>query len=79
MCAQMPFTAVHFVGFIHPDQGGDARYEHAARFFGQPDFVHRRWDVRASQEIVPGDVVVFAEGTERDTPNVHAFDDSGIV
>lgn len=70
--------ALHFIGFVHPDQGGDARYDYAARIFGQPDFVHRYWDVRARVEMVPGDVAIFAKGTEHDVPNVYTFDDSAV-
>ena len=54
--------AVHFIGFR------DDRYHNAVRVFGQPDFIHRHWDVRAMQEIAEGDVVVFAKGAESDPP-----------
>lgn len=62
--------AVHFVGFR-----GD-EYTRARRVFGDPDFVHRRWDVRARQEVVGKDVVVFAAGSEEVTPSHPSFDDS---
>ena len=62
--------AVHFIGFK------DGRYHNAVKVFGQPDFIHRYWDVRAKQELVSGDVAVFATGTECDTPKLHTFNDS---
>jgi len=48
--------ALHFVGF------GDDRYWNAVRVWGLPDFYHRNYDYRAWQEIVEGDVAVFADG-----------------
>ena len=42
----------------------------------RPDFFHRVWDVRAQQEVAPGDVAVFARGTDSDTPTKWTFDDS---
>ena len=71
----MDNTAVHFVGFKTEDQ----RFVNAAQVFGQPDFVHRRWDVRAFQEVAPGDVVVFAAGNEFATPSHPSFNDSEHV
>jgi len=67
---------MHFVGFKDPRYAKDERYWRAAQIFGEPDFIHRNWDVRAKQEVVPGDVAVFAAGTERDEPWANAFDDS---
>lgn len=62
---------LHFVGFTGDEFG------RAQKVFGAPDFVHRKWDVRALQEIAPGDVVVFANGvSESDTPRHPSFDDS---
>ena len=65
--------AVHFIGFR--DTG---TFYRAARIFGQPDFIHRHWDVRAKfgGEWEPGDVRVFAVGTDRDAPSPYSFDDS---
>lgn len=54
--------AVHFVGFR-----GD-EYNRARRVFGEPDFVHRDWDVRAQSEMVPGDVCVFGPKANPDKP-----------
>lgn len=71
--------ALHFVGVVHPDQGHDPRYDAMVRRFGVPDFVHRWWDVRARQEIAPGDVAIFSDGSETDEPEPHAFDDSAQV
>ena len=48
--------ATHFVGFR------DDRYWNAVRAFGLPDFIHRKWDLRARREIIDGDIVVFASG-----------------
>lgn len=68
-------SCLHFVGFRKDTE----RFERAARFFGRPDFVHYKWDVRAQQEIAPGDVAVFAVGTERDAPEHPSYDDSEAV
>lgn len=62
--------ALHFVGFR------DDRVYHARAVFGEPDFYHRNWDVRARQEIVPGDVAVFATGTIDDPVKPTSWDDS---
>lgn len=51
----------------------------AARVFGVPDFVHYKWDARAWHDVAPGDVVVFAEGSEHDVPDHPSFDDSEAV
>lgn len=50
--------ALHFVGFK------DDRVWNALRVFGRPDFWHRIWDSRARQEVVPGDIAIFASGDE---------------
>lgn len=62
---------IHFIGFTNT-----AQFESAKRVWGTPDFIHRRWDVRAQQEVVEGDVAVFAKGTAKDTPQHPSFDDS---
>lgn len=62
--------AVHFVGF----KGNEFR--RAVQVFGEPDFIHRKWDVRAQQEVVEGDVAVFARGTAKDVAAHPSFDDS---
>lgn len=68
---------LHFVGFRDERYWPkDERYQRAVALFGQPDFLHRRWDVRAAQEVAPGDVVVFAVGDEHEPPSEQAFDDS---
>jgi len=54
---------LHFVGFK------DERVYNARHVFGEPDFYHRLWDVRAQQEICEGDTAVFANGTI-DSPTV---------
>ena len=68
--------AMHFVGFRHEWDAPDMRYQHAARVFGPPDFVHRTWDVLAVAEIADGDIVVFAQGDESWRPCIYSWDDS---
>lgn len=65
--------ALHFIGFK-----GD-EYINAVKAFGKPDFFHRTWDGRAKSMIIPGDVAVFAKGTEDDVPCVYSFDDSEVM
>ena len=48
----------HFVGFR-----GD-EYHSAVKIFGEPNFFHRVFDIRAKADIIEGDTVVFANGTE---------------
>lgn len=62
--------ALHFVGF----RGNE--YLSAVRIFGKPDFFHRLYDRRAKQEIVEGDVAVFANGEESKDRGIHSFNDS---
>lgn len=64
--------AVHFVGFR------DDRFHNAVKVFGKPDFFHRNWDWRAFFEVADGDVVVFAKGSEHDTPKEFTFNDSEV-
>lgn len=54
----------------------DDRLHNAVRVWGKPDFYHRRWDMRAVHEIVPGDVAIFATGCESSPVEPHAWDDS---
>ncbi|MGN7161893.1 hypothetical protein [Sphingomonas sp. SAFR-052] len=61
--------ALHFIGFR-----GD-EYVRAVRVFGTPDFVHIGWDRWARQEVVPGDIAVFAKGTFDDEPSAYSFPD----
>lgn len=63
--------AVHFIGFSNTTQ-----FFRAVKVFGTPDFIHRKWDVRARQEVVAGDVAVFAKGTAHDIAVHPSFDDS---
>lgn len=68
-------ASIHFVGFK------DDRYWNAVKIWGYPDFFHRIWDVRAKQEVFPGDVVIFARGNDYDNfdnPTPWNFDDSSI-
>ena len=60
----------HFVGFKND------RYWNAVRAFGKPDFIHRFWDRRAVDEVMPGDIVVFADGDEHQQVQQYAYDDS---
>lgn len=59
--------ALHFVGFR-----GD-EYARAAGIFGRPDFIHIGWDRWAMQEVVAGDVAVFATGTYEDEPSRYGY------
>jgi len=61
--------ALHFVGFK-----GD-EYVRAIRVFGQPDFIHPGYDLRALREICPGDKVVFATGSHDQAPRCKSFSD----
>lgn len=65
-----PLSCLHFVGFR------DERYWSAVKAFGLPDFYHRKWDARAKAEIMPGDVAVFAVGSEYDPVSLYGWDDS---
>lgn len=69
---------LHFVGFKDPRLEPTMRYLGAERIFGPPDFLHRRWDRRAIEEICTGDVVVFAQGNEFSPAVEHCFDDSAV-
>lgn len=60
----------HFVGFKND------RWFNAINVFGMPDFIHRRWDARAVSEVMPGDVVLFADGDENSPVSPFAYDDS---
>ena len=62
--------ALHFIGFK------DERVQVARKVWGQPDFYHRHWDTRARQEIMPGDVAIFATGEFTDVPCEFAWNDS---
>ena len=63
-------SCLHFVGFKNE------RVLTARKVFGEPDFYHRHWDRRAVGMVVPGDVVLFADGDEHTEPKHEAFDDS---
>lgn len=65
-------NAVHFVGFK------DDRVYNAIKTFGRPDFWHRFWDRRAVDEVVEGDVVIFATGDETQKVQQYAYDDSAF-
>lgn len=59
----------HFVGFRGEE------YWNAVRVWGRPDFIHRRWDLRAQRDIGPGETVVFARGDDSQTPSTMSGDD----
>lgn len=65
----MEVALLHFVGFR-----GD-EYVCALRTFGEPDFIHRGWDLRAQRELAPGDTVVFATGSCDQEPRKRSFND----
>jgi len=74
--------ALHFVGFRDPRYWkAEPSYMRAVAIFGEPDFCHRVWDMRAMADIAPGDKVVWhnsAKGLgECMPPYMHyTFDDS---
>jgi hypothetical protein len=61
---------LHFIGFT------DDRYHNAVKVFGKPDFVHRKWDRRALDDITVGDIVLFANGDEKNPFSKWSFNDS---
>lgn len=61
--------AIHFVGFKGEE------YNSAMKAFGNPDFIHRGWDLRAQREIADNDVVIFAFGPHDQEPRVKSFND----
>lgn len=68
---------LHFVGALD----GDAVFARAVLVFGPPDFVHQKWDVRATGDVAPGDTVVFLRDKdwtrfEDNDPCPFAFNDS---
>jgi hypothetical protein len=65
-------VVIHFVRFK------DDAYLRAQKVFGKPGFVHRFWDIRAVQEVAPGDTVVFAEGDESQPVWPWPYDDSAF-
>lgn len=67
---ELRLPCLHFVGFR-----GD-EFERAIDVFGEPDFVHPLWDVRAQQEVAENDKVVFANGCELKPPTTWSFNDS---
>ena len=63
-------NAIHFVGFK------DNRYNTAVKVFGTPDFIHRKWDLRAVKEVMENDIVIFADKDETQVVETFAYDDS---
>lgn len=64
---------VHFIGFDPIKE--PMRLVAAIKVFGPPDFVHRIWDTRAAVDIAEDDLVVFAEGSEKDTPSFYPYNE----
>lgn len=61
--------AIQFVGFR------GAEYQAAVRIWGEPDFIHQRWDTRARRELHASDTVIFARGTAADPPSRYSGPD----
>lgn len=61
--------AIHFVGFRGEE------YHRARKIWGDPDFIHRGWDLRAKREIADGDTVVFAKGDANQQPRQRSYND----
>ena len=66
-------SCVHFVGFRGEE------WWSAVAVWGQPDFVHPGWDLRAQREIAPGDVVVRADGEADGPPRAKSYSDRSDV
>lgn len=69
---------LHFIGFEEFSQS----YWNARMVFGPPAFFHRFWDQRAAYggDIDPlTDTLIFAKGTETDTPTKWSYNDSENV
>lgn len=60
---------IHFVGFRGEE------YNAAKKIWGQPDYFHLGWDLRARREIAANDTIVFAKGEHNQEPRVKSFDD----
>lgn len=71
--------ALHFVGFRDPRYAKDERYWRAVKVWGEPDFLHRGWDMRARREIADGDTIIFAKGSADQPPRLMSFDDSACL
>lgn len=65
---------VHFIGFTEMSQ-----FQNAVNVFGRPDFIHRYWDRRAKNDVMPNDTAVFAKGTEDSETVPFNFDDSSVM
>jgi len=60
---------VHFVWFR-----GD-EYARAVAIWGQPDYVHHGYDLRARRDTQDGDTVVFARGGHDQAPAERSYAD----
>src|SRR5215469_9616926 len=65
-------SALHFIGFRGEE------YNSAIKVFGNPDFIHKIWDIRAAIEISPIDTVIFAKYYNQ-LPTNYNFDDSNQI
>jgi hypothetical protein len=63
--------ALHFVAIRD-----GCSYAAAVRVWGRPDIIHPIWDLRAAQEIVPGDIAVFGTADPEAPPSPYSWDDS---
>ncbi|MER9436665.1 hypothetical protein NKJ04_17380 [Mesorhizobium sp. M0618] len=50
---------VHFVAFT------EEQLRKWRCVFGDPGYIHERWDVRAHQEFLDGDTIIYANNTPR--------------
>jgi hypothetical protein len=70
----LPPPALHFVGFRGEEVNS------ARRVWGEPDFYHRVWDMRAKVggEVALHDVIVFAKYDPEAEPSEYSFNDSEV-
>ena len=67
--AQHARAWAHFIGFRGEE------YWSAVKVWGEPDFYHIGWDLRAQRDIADGDTVVFAKGDADQQPSRRSFND----
>jgi hypothetical protein len=65
--------ALHFICFTGEE------YHSAVRIWGRPNFIHRLSDANAKREIAPGDLAIFARGTDEDLLAPLSFNDSAVM
>lgn len=71
-------SELHVIGLMHPaiDSRDLQRLARIEFYFGAVGFIHRFWDGRARDEIVPGDVALFCKYGPEEEPTPFTFDDS---